>query len=82
MLDGELVILGEDGVEAFDAIQNRIHPAESRVNMLAEETPARFRAFDVLAEGRRKLLNAAVRGATGGAGGLDRGPRRSRDRSS
>ena len=56
VLDGELVILGEDGVEAFDAIQNRIHPAESRVNMLAEETPARFRAFDVLAEGRRKLL--------------------------
>ncbi len=57
VLDGELVILGADGVEAFDAIQNRIHPAESRVNMLAEETPARFRAFDLLAEGRRKLLS-------------------------
>jgi ATP-dependent DNA ligase len=50
------VILGADGVEEFDMIQNRIHPAESRVNMLAEETPARFRAFDLLAEGRRKLL--------------------------
>jgi ATP-dependent DNA ligase len=56
VLDGELVILGGDGVEEFDAIQNRIHPAESRINMLAEQTPARFRAFDVLAEGRRKLL--------------------------
>jgi ATP-dependent DNA ligase len=57
VIDGELVILGEDGAEVFDALQNRIHPAESRINMLAEETPARFRAFDVLAEGRRKLLS-------------------------
>jgi ATP-dependent DNA ligase len=56
VLDGELVITGGDGVEEFDALQNRIHPAESRINMLAEQTPARFRAFDVLAEGRRKLL--------------------------
>jgi ATP-dependent DNA ligase len=56
VLDGELVILGGDGVEEFDALQNRIHPAESRINMLAEQTPARFRAFDVLAQGRRKLL--------------------------
>jgi ATP-dependent DNA ligase len=50
------VILGGDGVEEFDALQNRIHPAESRINMLAEQTPARFRVFDLLAEGRRKLL--------------------------
>jgi ATP-dependent DNA ligase len=56
VIDGELVILGEDGVEVFDALQNRIHPAESRINMLAAETPARFRAFDLLAEGRRKLM--------------------------
>jgi ATP-dependent DNA ligase len=56
VLDGELVILGGDGSEEFDALQNRIHPAESRIQMLAEQTPARFRAFDVLAEGRRKLL--------------------------
>ncbi len=49
VLDGELVILGTDGTEHFDALQNRIHPAESRINRLAEETPARFRAFDVLA---------------------------------
>jgi ATP-dependent DNA ligase len=56
VLDGELVILGTDGIEEFDALQNRIHPAESRINMLAEETPARYRAFDVLAAGRRKAL--------------------------
>jgi ATP-dependent DNA ligase len=56
VLDGELVILGGDGVEEFNAIQNRIHPAESRIRMLAEETPARFRVFDVLAEGSKKIL--------------------------
>jgi len=56
ILDGELVIVDGDGAEEFDALQNRIHPAESRINMLAEQTPARFRAFDLLAEGGRKLL--------------------------
>ncbi len=56
VIDGELVILGEDGREVFDALQNRLHPAESRVRMLAEQTPARFRVFDALAIGRRKLL--------------------------
>src|SRR5215211_2301892 len=56
VLDGELVILGDDGVEVFDALQNRIHPAESRINMLAEQTPVIFRAFDLLAAGRRKAL--------------------------
>src|SRR5918992_3310426 len=56
VLDGELVILGSDGAEEFDALQNRLHPAESRVKMLAEQTPARFRAFDLLAEGKRKLM--------------------------
>ena len=56
VIDGELVILGEDGLETFDALQNRIHPAESRINMLAEETPARYRAFDLLAVGKRKAL--------------------------
>jgi ATP-dependent DNA ligase len=56
VLDGELVIVDEDGREEFDALQNRIHPAESRINRLAAETPARFRAFDLLAEGRAKLL--------------------------
>ena len=57
-MDGELVILDADGREEFDALQNRLHPAESRVNMLAKETPALFRAFDLLAVDRRKLLKA------------------------
>jgi ATP-dependent DNA ligase len=57
VLDGELVILDADGREVFDALQNRLHPAESRVRMLATETPARFRAFDLLAEGGKKLLS-------------------------
>jgi ATP-dependent DNA ligase len=56
VLDGELLILGADGHEQFDALQNRLHPAESRVRMLAEQTPALLRAFDLLAEGREKLL--------------------------
>ena len=54
VLDGELVILGEDGREEFDQLQNRLHPAESRVKMLAEKTPALFRAFDVLAARRSR----------------------------
>jgi ATP-dependent DNA ligase len=57
VLDGELVILDADGREEFDALQNRLHPAESRVRMLAAETPAQFRAFDLLAEGSEKLLS-------------------------
>lgn len=56
VVDGELVILDDEGSEVFDALQNRIHPAESRVQMLAKETPARFRAFDLLAEDDRLLL--------------------------
>jgi ATP-dependent DNA ligase len=56
VIDGELVILDADGLEEFDALQNRLHPAESRVRMLAEETPALFRTFDLLAEGNQKLL--------------------------
>ena len=56
VIDGELVILGDDGAEVFDALQNRIHPAESRINRLAEETPVIFRAFDVLAREDEKLL--------------------------
>ena len=56
VLDGELVILDGDGREVFDALQNRLHPAESRVRMLAEQTPALFRAFDVLAIGDEKAL--------------------------
>jgi ATP-dependent DNA ligase len=74
VVDGELVILGEDGAEAFDLLQNRIHPAESRINMLAEQTPVIYRVFDLLAvgkhralgdpfEARREALEELVRGA-------------------
>ena len=48
VLDGEIVIDAEGGGEDFNALQNRLHPAESRVRMLAESTPARFIAFDLL----------------------------------
>jgi ATP-dependent DNA ligase len=56
VIDGELLILDDDGHEEFDALQNRLHPAESRVRMLAEQTPALFRAFDVLAIGDESTL--------------------------
>ncbi len=56
VIDGELLILDDDGREVFDALQNRLHPAESRVKMLAEQTPALFRAFDLLAVGKQKAL--------------------------
>jgi len=56
VLDGELVIRNRAGGEEFDALQERIHPAASRVAMLAERTPARFVAFDLLAHDDRSLL--------------------------
>lgn len=73
VIDGELVVAGPDGLD-FDALQQRIHPAESRVNRLAAETPASFVAFDLIAlDGdthlgspmaeRRRLLEAALAGA-------------------
>src|SRR3977135_3102415 len=46
-LDGEIVIEREGHLD-FDAMQNRLHPAESRVRKLAAETPATYIAFDVL----------------------------------
>ncbi len=49
VLDGEIIIDSDDGHEDFGALQNRIHPAASRIAMLAEETPAHYVAFDVLA---------------------------------
>jgi ATP-dependent DNA ligase len=50
VLDGEVVIAREDGGLDFDALLLRIHPAASRVRMLAEESPASFVAFDCLAD--------------------------------
>jgi ATP-dependent DNA ligase len=48
VVDGEVVVLRGERLD-FDALQNRIHPAESRVRMLAAETPASLVAFDLLA---------------------------------
>ena len=73
VVDGEIVIAGPRGLD-FDALLNRIHPAESRVRKLAEETPASFVAFDLLAvdeedlrsrpfEERRRRLEQVLAGA-------------------
>ena len=56
VVDGEIVIDSADGHEDFGALQQRIHPAESRINMLAEQTPARYVAFDLLARDDEELL--------------------------
>src|SRR5487761_2028191 len=50
VLDGEIVIATAAGLD-FEALQQRIHPAVSRVTMLSEKTPASFVAFDLLALG-------------------------------
>jgi len=73
VVDGEIVIATEQGLD-FEALQQRIHPAASRVAMLAAATPASFIAFDLLALGdddltgspfaqRRAALEAAMREA-------------------
>jgi len=71
VVDGEIVIAGERGLD-FEALLLRIHPAASRVKLLAEQTPASYVAWDLLAIGdeslmdtplseRRKRLEAALR---------------------
>jgi ATP-dependent DNA ligase len=71
VVDGEIVLATADGLD-FEALQQRIHPAASRVAMLAVRTPASFIAFDLLAWGdddltgrpfalRRALLEQALR---------------------
>jgi ATP-dependent DNA ligase len=60
VVDGEVVIATQHGLD-FDRLSLRIHPAESRVAMLAEETPAAFVAFDLLAEGDDDLRAAPLR---------------------
>ena len=60
VLDGEIVIAGPSGLD-FDALSQRIHPAESRITLLAATTPASFVAFDILAEGDRDLCDAPYR---------------------
>lgn len=57
VVDGEIVVAHPEGKGLdFDALQQRIHPAESRVRMLAEQTPAEFVAFDLLALGDDDLM--------------------------
>ncbi|MGA4838575.1 ATP-dependent DNA ligase [Streptomyces sp. G45] len=74
VVDGEIVI-ARDGRLDFDALTERIHPADSRVRLLAERTPASFVAFDLLAlfdealldlplSDRRMLLAKALEGVT------------------
>ena len=73
VIDGEIVIAGDGGLD-FWALQQRIHPAASRVELLARETPASFIAFDLLALGdddltgepfeqRRAVLERVLRDA-------------------
>jgi ATP-dependent DNA ligase len=75
VLDGELFVAIGDKLE-FETLQERIHPAKSRVDMLSEKTPAGFVAFDLLALGdesyvdrpfaeRRAALEQALDGLTG-----------------
>jgi ATP-dependent DNA ligase len=56
VVDGEIVIDASDGQQDFGSLQQRIHPAASRIEMLAEQIPARFVAFDVLAVGDEPRL--------------------------
>ncbi|MDR6416732.1 ATP-dependent DNA ligase [Pseudarthrobacter sulfonivorans] len=75
VLDGEIILVGQSGDRLdFDALQQRIHPAVSRVKLLAEQTPASFVAFDLLALGdedytgrpfseRRTALEEALAGS-------------------
>jgi ATP-dependent DNA ligase len=58
VLDGEIVIATSHGLD-FDALQLRIHPAESRVRMLSQQTPSSFVAFDLLADGDEDLRATA-----------------------
>jgi ATP-dependent DNA ligase len=59
VLDGEVVIVDKSagGGLDFEALQQRIHPAESRIRLLARDTPAEFVAFDVLAVGSDELAS-------------------------
>jgi ATP-dependent DNA ligase len=76
VVDGEIVIADrERNALDFEALQQRIHPAASRVTLLSEQTPASFVAFDLLALGDDDLTGrpfaqrrAALDGALAGAG--------------
>ncbi|WP_336082287.1 ATP-dependent DNA ligase [Nocardia sp. SSK8] len=57
VVDGEIVVVTDQGLD-FDTLQQRLHPAASRVRKLAAETPASFVAFDLLALDDRDLTGA------------------------
>jgi ATP-dependent DNA ligase len=61
VLDGELVIRDADGNLEFDAMQERIHPAQSRIELLSKEIPASDIVFDLLAEGDESLCERPLR---------------------
>jgi ATP-dependent DNA ligase len=60
ILDGELLIPIGDAL-SFDALQMRLHPAQSRINRLSQETPALFMAFDILQDEKDALLDKPLR---------------------
>src|SRR5262245_31280767 len=60
ILDGELAIPADEGL-SFNALQMRLHPAETRIRKLSAETPAIFILFDILAEGDRLLTDEPLR---------------------
>ncbi len=58
VIDGEIIVPDKTGTQLdFEALQQRIHPAESRVRMLASQTPAHFVAFDLLALDDESLMD-------------------------
>jgi ATP-dependent DNA ligase len=64
VLDGEIVVPREIGGRVrldWESLSQRIHPAESRIRMLAEQTPAHFIGFDALASGNTPLMNEPFR---------------------
>jgi ATP-dependent DNA ligase len=60
VLDGELVVRDSEGRLEFDALQERIHPAASRIKLLAEKIPVTYICFDLLAEGDDSLLETPL----------------------
>ena len=73
VIDGEMIVV-VDGVQEFDLLSQRIHPAASRVEKLARETPAAFVAFDVLAIGAEVLMDEPYTGRRDRLAELDLGP--------
>src|ERR671921_1194564 len=59
VVDGEIVVPQGDRLH-FESLLQRIHPAESRVNLLAEQTPAHFVAFDLLAVGDESFMDTPL----------------------